>query len=43
MESEPQTSGLKDEKVMGDFWSSKLNGYVSFSLLTPTLTKFSIK
>ena len=42
VESEPQTSEPKNEKVMGDFWSPRLDGYVSFFLPTPTLADLSI-
>ena len=42
VESEPQTSEPKNEKVMGDFWSPKLDGYVSFFLAAPTLADLSI-
>ena len=42
MESEPQNSEPKNEKVMGDFWSPKLDGYVSFFLSASTLSDLSI-
>ena len=43
MESEPQIPDPKNEKVMGDFWSPRLDGYVLFFLPAPTLADLQKK